>query len=112
MPLRQTFESFEYPKRLELPVLKELPPEFEEKEFLGGPKRAWTSIAWAKAQIVAGKDHKMRFMTFCNHCGGWVEGEPHKNELCTPLRGLAGRQGTEYYCPRCAKYLTFSGLMS
>lgn len=106
MPIRYKAEYFEFPKRMELPVLKELPPEFE---------LCFSSSfeAWTRLQFLDGKADKLRFMTACHYCGGWVEGKPYEHRVNT-LDGsrLCGRKGTEYYCPRCAKEIHFSGMMS
>lgn len=106
MPIRYIPEHFDFPQRLGLPVLKELPPEFEEHSFLG-PKTAWTKLDLNRKSV------GLRMMVLCHHCGGWIPGRAHEHHI-NNLDGsrLCGRKGTEYYCPRCAKEICFSGVMS
>lgn len=105
MPFHTRHEYFEFPKRMELPVLKELPQEFEVRAFLHSFE------AWTKIDVI--KKDKLRFMTLCKACGGWVEGQAHQHQV-NDLDGsrLCGRKGVEFYCPRCAKQIHFEGVMS
>lgn len=107
MPLKIRYEHFEFPKHLELPVLAELPEDFEIRSVFHSFKEAWT-----KLNLNGGKDD-LRFMTHCRHCGGWVPGRAHEHHVNT-LDGhrLAWRKGTEFYCPRCANEIAFEGIMS
>jgi len=101
MPFRTKAEYFEYPQRPELSVLKEL-PESAENGFTFGYKSQRTR-----------HPEPFRQWFFCHHCGGWIEGEPHENEVNNlDGRRLAGRRGTEFYCIRCARQIGFSGMMS
>jgi hypothetical protein len=99
MPIRYKAEHFEFPKRMELPVVKELPSEFERRFY--------------KHEACTRYPESLKFMTNCHHCGGWVPGQAHEHRVNT-LDGsrLCGRKGTEYYCPRCGKEIHFSGMMS
>jgi hypothetical protein len=101
MPFRTKEECFEYPKRLDLPVLKE-PPEGVEEGLSFGHKSLRTRYP---------APFKQWF--YCQHCEGWIEGEPHENEVNNlDGRRLAGRKGTEFWCIRCARQIGFSGMMS
>lgn len=107
MPIRYRPEHFEFPKNMSLPVFKELPEGFEIRSFFG----EWE--AWNRPNFQNPSKEKLRILTKCHHCGGWVEGRAHKHHV-NNLDGsrLCGRRGTEYYCPRCANEIHFSGMMS
>lgn len=113
MPIRYKAEYFEFPKNPELPVFKEVPDGFEERPYFLGPKTAWTKIARHSDGSVMRPQPKLRILTFCHHCAGWVEGEAHEN-MVNDLDGsrLCGRKGTEFWCPRCGKEICFCGMMS
>ena len=104
MPFRPKYEFFEYPKKPELIVHKEPPPDTDDR-FSFGYKSRW-SVRSATCQ------YKTYF--FCHHCGGWIEGEPHENEVNTmsPSHPLSGRRGWEFYCLRCGGEIGFSGMVS
>jgi hypothetical protein len=110
MPIRYKAEHFDFPKHLDTPVYKELPEGFEDRTIGIGPKEAWTRF---KVPLHPGAPDDLRFLTFCRHCGGWVPGSAYEHRVNT-LDGsrLCGRRGVEYYCPRCAKEIYFSGMMS
>lgn len=106
MPIRYNAEYFEFPKNMSLSVHKELPEGFEVRSIFGD----WE--AW-KVSTRDNPGGKLLFLTKCHHCGGWVEGRAHEHRIDN-LDGsrLCGRRGKEYYCPRCAKEIHFSGMMS
>ena len=103
MPIRMQPEHFEFPKRLDMPVLKD-PPEGSDIRLTFGYK-------WVSSPVLGGRPFKVWF--FCHHCQGWIEGEPHEHEV-NDLDGrrLCGRRGTEFWCLRCAQQIGFSGMMS
>ena len=107
MPIRYKAEHFEYPKRLELPVVKELTDNFEVVSIFGSFE------ARTKLDLTKRGGGPMEFMTKCHHCGGWVPGRAHEHHV-NNLDGqrLCGRKGTEFYCPRCGQEVHFSGMMS
>lgn len=99
MPIRNKYEHFEYPKRMDLAVLKEQPEGLDMHFF--GPKTVWS------------KGPPLKNWFYCPYCQGWIEGKPHENEINNlDGRRLCGRKGTEFYCIRCAREICFSGMMS
>lgn len=113
MPIRQISEYFEFPKDPNLPLFKELPEGFEVKGSFMGPSTAWTKIARHPDGSFMRPQPKMRVLTYCPHCAGWVEDEAHEN-MVNDLGGsrLCGRKGTEFWCARCGEMICFSGMMS
>jgi len=86
---------------MDLPVLKD-PPEGSEEGFSFGYKSRRTR-----------HPNPFHWWYFCHHCQGWIEGQPHENEVNNlDGRRLAGRKGTEFFCIRCAEEIGFSGMMS
>lgn len=111
MPIRYHAEYFDFPQDMDLPVHKELPPEFEASPLW--PWEARTKLNRDAQGKVIRPIPELLFMTKCWHCEGWVPGKPREHDINNlDGRGRCGRRGTEYYCPRCAKEVHFSGIMS
>lgn len=86
---------------LSLPVLTEK-PDGREMPFLG-PK-----VIWSRNEV-----RPLKHWYFCPHCKGWIEGHPADQDV-NDLDGRrrAGRRGTAYFCIRCTREISFSGMMS
>lgn len=104
MPHRMVW--YDAPHDENLPVLQELPEGIQEDQFMA---RWHPNRREARGRI----NDAYKTYVYCRRCGGWIEGKYYTSRVNTlNSRQLAGRQGTEYYCPRCGEQVDFEGIMS
>jgi hypothetical protein len=61
--------------------------------------------------IKGGYDKSAIFYHHCEHCNGYIKGQPiMKSEHTMSI--LSGRNGTTYYCKRCGNQIAFLGWMA
>ena len=102
MPYKSTW--YDPPTNKALTVTKELPEGIKE-----------TGLPWHRnrkeATGIVGNEYKR--YCYCPECGGWIEGRYYTAPVNTlDPRHLAGRRGTEYYCPCCGYEVDFDGMVS
>ena len=95
-----------------IPVLKDLPKEFEISSNWGYKTAAYPYDK--NLEAINKEDYKSvdnRFFYYCDICEGWIEGYAYQYEE-DDLGPLCGRKGTVSSCIRCGHEIGFSGIVS
>lgn len=111
MPWKQVWEP--NPSDDNIPLLKELPPEFKQGDFSwGGVKTASIPVDVLIREHQEGKKiPKITSYYYCDDCKGWIAGYPYEYRE-DDIGPLCGRRGTVFSCIRCGNEIGFNGMVS
>ncbi len=95
------YELYKPPHNPNLVVIQKLPIHVHEVTLRFSKRRV------ARGRNISGEtDH----FTYCESCGGWIHAITSEAALDIPAKkGMPGRKGRAYYCPRCGVELDFNG---